>query len=92
MIFENRLIIIDNSQRRCRLDVEVIGGTSVIIVMDDRWHEEGESLEVWHPVLETSLRNNPVRAGKNIRCMKIVVVRIAIAENMRGGYITIFEG
>ena len=51
MIFLDWSVIVKNSQTRTWLNVEVIGGTGMVIVMDDGGEEEGKNLQVRHPIL-----------------------------------------
>ena len=40
--------------------MEVVGGPAVVVVVDDGGEEEGEDLQVRHPVLESSLGDGAV--------------------------------
>ena len=40
--------------------MEVVGGPGVVVVVDDGGEEEGEDLQVRHPVLESSLGDGAV--------------------------------
>ena len=60
MILQDRLVVVDDGQVWGWLDVEVVGGPGVVVVVDDGGEEEGEDLQVRHPVLESSLGDGAV--------------------------------
>ena len=82
MVLQDWLVIVDDGQVRGGLDVEIICGARVIIVMYDGRHQQWEDLQIRHPVLESSLGYDPVSALKNICSVQVVVVRVAMTENI----------
>ena len=41
--------------------MEVVGGSRVVVVVDNRGEEQGEDLQVRQPILQPGLRDEPVR-------------------------------
>ena len=54
--------------------MEVICGAGVVIVVDDGGEEEGEYLQVRHPVLQSSLGDAAVSRLEHITGVQVVVV------------------
>ena len=61
--------------------MEVVGGPGVVVVVDDGGEQQGEDLEVGHPVLQPGLGDDPVTALQHVSCVQVVVVRVAVTEN-----------
>ena len=61
--------------------MEVVGGAGVVVVVDDGGEEEGEDLEVGHPVLEPGLGDAAVSGLKHVRGVEVVVVWIPVSEH-----------
>ena len=78
MVLEDRPVIVDHGQVWCGLDVEVVGCPGVVQIMNNGWEEETEYLQVWHPVLEPGLGDDPVTALQHVSSVQVVVVRVAI--------------
>ena len=60
--------------------MEVVGGSGVVVVVDDGGEEEGEDLEVGHPVLEPGLGDAAVSGLKHVRGVEVVVVGRPVTE------------
>ena len=82
MILEDALVIIHHGKVWCWLDVEVVCCPGVVIVVDDGGQEETEYLQVWHPVLQPGLGDDPVTALQHVSCVQVVVVRVAMTLNI----------
>ena len=54
--------------------MEVVGGPAVVVVVDDGGEEEGEDLQVRHPVLESSLGDAAVSGLQDVTGVQVVVV------------------
>ena len=78
MVLQNSPIIVEDGQAGTRLDVEVVGGSRVVIIMDDGREEEGKNLEIRQPVLNTSLGDKPMGCLQHIAGVKVVVVGVAV--------------
>ena len=81
MILQDRLVVVDDGQVWGGLDVEVVGGPGVVVVVDDGGEQQGEDLEVGHPVLQPGLGDDPVRGLQHVAGVQVVVVRVAVTEN-----------
>ena len=62
--------------------MEVVGGPGVVVVVDDGGEQQGEDLEVGHPVLQPGLGDDPVRGLQHVAGVQVVVVRVAVPRNM----------
>ena len=60
VVLQDGLVVVEDGQVGGGLDVEVVGGPGVVVVVDDGGEEEGEDLQVRHPVLESSLGDGAV--------------------------------
>ena len=78
MVLEDALVIVHHGQVWCWLDVEVVSCPGVVVVVDDGGQEETEYLQVWHPVLQPGLRDDPVTALQHVSRVQVVVIRVAI--------------
>ena len=47
MILQDGSVIVENSQSGPWLDMEVVGCSWVVVVMDDGREEQGKDLQVW---------------------------------------------
>ena len=81
MILQDWLVVVDDGQVWGWLDVEVVGGPGVVVVVDDGGEQQGEDLEVGHPVLQPGLGDDPVRGLQHVAGVQVVVVRVAVTEN-----------
>ena len=52
VVFQDSSIIIEIGQSTPRIDVKVIGGSCMVIVMDNGSHQGGEDFQVGHPILK----------------------------------------
>ena len=55
--------------------MKVVGGAGVVVVVDDGGEEEGEDLQVGHPVLEPRLGDAAVSGLQDVTGVQVVVVR-----------------
>ena len=60
--------------------MEVVGGPGVVVVVDDGGEEEGEDLQVRHPVLESSLGDAAVSGLEDVAGVQVVVVGGPVTE------------
>ena len=60
--------------------MEVVGGPAVVVVVDDGGEEEGEDLQVRHPVLQSSLGDAAVRGLQDVAGVQVVVVGGPVTE------------
>ena len=60
--------------------MEVVGGPAVVVVVDDGGEEEGEDLQVRHPVLESSLGDAAVSGLQDVTGVQVVVVGGPVTE------------
>ena len=58
--------------------MEVICGSGMVVVVDDRGEEEGKDLNVSQPVFDPSLRYEPMRCLQDVSGVEVVVVGVAI--------------
>ena len=65
MVLLNGPVVVEHGKVGARLDVEVVGGSRVVVVVDNRGEEQGEDLQVRQPILQPGLRDEPVRRLKN---------------------------
>ena len=63
--------------------MEVVGGPGVVVVVDDGGEEEGEDLQVRHPVLQSSLGDAAVRGLQDVAGVQVVVVGGPVTEITR---------
>ena len=61
--------------------MEVVGGPGVVVVVDDGGEEEGEDLQVRHPVLESRLGDAAVGGLEDVCCMEVIVVWGTVTAN-----------
>ena len=61
--------------------MEVVGGPGVVVVVDDGGEEEGEDLQVGHPVLEPRLGDAAVSGLEDVAGVQVVVVRGPVTGN-----------
>ena len=64
--------------------MEVVGGPGVVVVVDDGGEQQGEDLEVGHPVLQPGLGDDPVRGLQHVAGVQVVVVRVAVSAEENG--------
>ena len=81
MILQDRLVVVDDGQVWGWLDVEVVRCPGVVIAVDNGGQEETEYLQIWHPVLQPGLGDDPVRGLQHVAGVQVVVVRVAVTEN-----------
>ena len=60
--------------------MEVVGGPGVVVVVDDGGEEEGEDLQVRHPVLQSSLGDAAVSGLQDVTGVQVVVVGGSVTE------------
>ena len=63
--------------------MEVVGGPAVVVVVDDGGEEEGEDLQVRHPVLESSLGDAAVCGLQDVTGVQVVVVGGSVTTIVR---------
>ena len=63
--------------------MEVVGGPAVVVVVDDGGEEEGEDLQVRHPVLESSLGDAAVSGLQDVTGVEVVVVGGSVTTIVR---------
>ena len=61
--------------------MEVVGRPAVVVVVDDGREEEGEDLQVGHPVLESGLGDAAVSGLEDVAGVQVVVVWGPVTEN-----------
>ena len=83
VVLQDRLVIVDDGQVRGGLDMEVVGGPAVVVVVDDGGEEEGEDLQVGHPVLQSSLGDAAVSGLQDVTGVQVVVVGGSVTEIVR---------
>ena len=66
MVLLDGPVVVEHGQVGPGLDVKVVGGSRVVVVVDNRGEEQGEDLQVRQPILQPGLRDEPVRRLKNI--------------------------
>lgn len=82
MVLEDALVVVHHGQVGCWLDVEVVCCPGVVIVMDDGGQQETEYLQVWHPVPQPGLGDDPVTALQHVSRVQVVMVRVAMTLNI----------
>ena len=60
--------------------MEVVGRPAVVVVVDDGREEEGEDLQVGHPVLESGLGDAAVSGLQDVTGVQVVVVGGSVTE------------
>ena len=63
--------------------MKVVGGAGVVVVVDDGGEEEGEDLQVGHPVLQSSLGDAAVSGLQDVTGVQVVVVGGSVTEMVR---------
>ena len=81
VVLQDGLVVVEDGQVGGGLDVEVVGGPGVVVVVDDGGEEEGEDLQVGHPVLEPGLGDAAVSGLENVAGVQVVVVGSSMTEN-----------
>ena len=82
VVLQDGLVVVEDGQVGGGLDVEVVGGPGVVVVVDDGGEEEGEDLQVGHPVLEPGLGDAAVSGLENVAGVQVVVVGSSMTENV----------
>ncbi len=78
MILKDGPVVIEDGEAGPRLDVEVVGRSCVVVVVDDGREEKGEDLQIREPVLNPRLGDKPVGGLQHVTGVEIVVVGVGV--------------
>ena len=78
MILEDCLVVVEQRQIGSRVDVERVGGSAVLVVVNRGGVNGGEDLDVRQPLDHARVGQQLMRRLRHVRAVQHVVIRVAM--------------
>lgn len=76
MVLQDSSVIVKERRLTGRHDMEVVGGTRVLVVVNEGGQQRGEYLQIGQPMHEPGLAQNMMNCLRHIGRMQVVMIRI----------------